>query len=152
MTVDIEGVSVIFPFKPYDQQLEYIKHLMSAVKNSENALLEYPRGGGRTQAALAGGLAWLSKEEAKSNQKRQASKIFFVCRNPNRVSEVQISLNLGGCSNQEERLLTFGCSIWISRPAVRQSSAFRLQWQGEDSKMSPRSGEQDMQVLSDICR
>jgi len=43
-TVDLHGVRVHFPFKPYACQEEYMKKVLEALLKSENALLESPTG------------------------------------------------------------------------------------------------------------
>ncbi len=81
---NVEGVEVLFPFNPYSQQLDYSQHLLSAIKRSKSAILEYPRGGGRAMASLTSSLAWL--EGSKNYPK---SKLIYVCRSYNRIPEVK---------------------------------------------------------------
>lgn len=83
---DIKGKKVLFPMEPYDQQKEYVGNLISALNQAQSTLLEYPRGGGRTLALLAGCLSWLfEKSEAKDFP---LPKVFFVCRNFSRLPDV----------------------------------------------------------------
>lgn len=88
-SVDIAGFNVLLPFEPYPQQIEYIDHLLNALKNSQNTLLEYPRGGGRTLAILAGSFSLLLEELEKNPKQDTPTKIFFVCRNHSRIRDVK---------------------------------------------------------------
>ena len=83
-------MSVQFPVEPYEQQVEYVTNLISALKEAQNTLLEYPRGGGRTLSILAGCLSWLF--EQKTEEKAGTlPKIFFVCRNYSRLPDVPLT-------------------------------------------------------------
>ena len=42
--LDLHGISVHFPFKPYDCQKEYMSQVIVALQNKQNALLESPTG------------------------------------------------------------------------------------------------------------
>lgn len=50
---DIEGLSVEFPFKPYDVQVTYMKKVKQALDGKTNALLESPTGTGKVSDCLA---------------------------------------------------------------------------------------------------
>ena len=43
-TIEIHGIRVHFPFRPYDCQEVYMTKVMEALIRSENALLESPTG------------------------------------------------------------------------------------------------------------
>ncbi|CAM9361994.1 unnamed protein product, partial [Ascophyllum nodosum] len=58
---DIDGTPVVFPFKPYDCQLTYIRGVITALNESKNALLESPTGTGKTLCLLCASLAWQQK-------------------------------------------------------------------------------------------
>ena len=42
--LDLHGISVHFPFKPYDCQKDYMSQVIVALQNKQNALLESPTG------------------------------------------------------------------------------------------------------------
>ena len=63
-TVEIRGVQVHFPFKPYACQETYMGKVMDALFRSENALLESPTGTGKTLCLLCATLAW-QREQAR---------------------------------------------------------------------------------------
>lgn len=45
-TLDLRGIQVHFPFKPYKCQEDYMGKVLDALNRSENALLESPTGTG----------------------------------------------------------------------------------------------------------
>jgi regulator of telomere elongation helicase 1 len=47
-TVELRGVPVHFPFKPYACQETYMTKVLDALHLAENALLESPTGTGKT--------------------------------------------------------------------------------------------------------
>lgn len=57
-TVELRGVQIHFPFKPYQCQEAYMGKVLDALNNSENALLESPTGTGKTLCLLCSTLAW----------------------------------------------------------------------------------------------
>lgn len=57
-TIELSGVRVHFPFKPYKCQETYMQAVMNALLKSENALLESPTGTGKTLCLLCATLAW----------------------------------------------------------------------------------------------
>lgn len=76
----------MFPVEPYDQQIEYVRNLVAALNEAQHSLLEYPRGGGRTLALLAGCLGWLYRRAEL--QEATLPKVFFVCRAYSRLPDV----------------------------------------------------------------
>ena len=52
-TVELRGVQVHFPFKPYACQEDYMGKVLDALHRSENALLESPTGTGKSEFAEA---------------------------------------------------------------------------------------------------
>jgi regulator of telomere elongation helicase 1 len=62
-TIELRGVPVHFPFKPYPCQEAYMGKVMDALFRSEHALLESPTGTGKTLCLLCAALAW-QREEA----------------------------------------------------------------------------------------
>lgn len=63
-TVELRGVNIHFPFKPYKCQEDYMGKVLDALLRSENALLESPTGTGKTLCLLCATLAW-QREQAK---------------------------------------------------------------------------------------
>lgn len=63
--IDVEGISVSFPYTPYSCQNAFIKSVMIALKNKQNAALESPTGTGKTLSLLCSTLAWLQAEKVK---------------------------------------------------------------------------------------
>jgi regulator of telomere elongation helicase 1 len=56
--IDIENVSVEFPFQPYPAQVTYMEKVVEALNKRTNALLESPTGTGKTLSLLCSTLAW----------------------------------------------------------------------------------------------
>ncbi|XP_046916905.2 LOW QUALITY PROTEIN: regulator of telomere elongation helicase 1 [Dermatophagoides farinae] len=65
MDNEIEGITVIFPFKPYDIQIDYMRSVIKALNSRQNALLESPTGTGKTLSLLCSTLAWLENQKFK---------------------------------------------------------------------------------------
>lgn len=61
-TLEIKGIPVHFPFKPYDCQKDYMTKVIDALQNSQNALLESPTGTGKTLCLLCASLAWQKEQ------------------------------------------------------------------------------------------
>jgi regulator of telomere elongation helicase 1 len=57
-TIELRGVQIHFPFKPYKCQEDYMGKVIDAMNRSENALLESPTGTGKTLCLLCSTLAW----------------------------------------------------------------------------------------------
>eukprot|EP00826_Nyctotherus_ovalis_P005382 TRINITY_DN11211_c0_g2_i2.p1 TRINITY_DN11211_c0_g2~~TRINITY_DN11211_c0_g2_i2.p1 ORF type:complete len:850 (+),score=159.30 TRINITY_DN11211_c0_g2_i2:132-2681(+) len=58
------GIPVVFPYKPYPSQVEYISSVIEACESSKHALLESATGTGKTLSLLCGSLAWLKQKRA----------------------------------------------------------------------------------------
>lgn len=72
--VEIHGIRVHFPFKPYPCQELYMKKVMDALLRGENALLESPTGTGKTLCLLCACLAW-QREQARCIQQEAANAL-----------------------------------------------------------------------------
>jgi regulator of telomere elongation helicase 1 len=85
-------MQVLFPYEPYPQQIEYMDHLLAAVKSSQHTLLEYPNGGGKTLAVLAGCFSWFFDESQKTQCTGITPKLIFICRNFSRIPHVVLQV------------------------------------------------------------
>ncbi|KAJ6216625.1 hypothetical protein RDWZM_007782 [Blomia tropicalis] len=63
MSTNINGVEVIFPFKPYNIQLDYMGAVIKCLQNKQNGILESPTGTGKTLSLLCSTLAWLNSRK-----------------------------------------------------------------------------------------
>jgi regulator of telomere elongation helicase 1 len=63
-TIELRGVPIHFPFRPYTCQEDYMGVVLDALLRRENALLESPTGTGKTLCLLCATLAW-QREEAR---------------------------------------------------------------------------------------
>jgi regulator of telomere elongation helicase 1 len=57
-TIELRGIPIHFPFRPYKCQEDYMTKVLDALLKSENALLESPTGTGKTLCLLCATLAW----------------------------------------------------------------------------------------------
>lgn len=57
--LDVEGVEIRFPYKPYFSQEKMMNALVRVARDSKHALLESPTGTGKTAALLCGLLGML---------------------------------------------------------------------------------------------
>ncbi|KAL3666229.1 hypothetical protein V7S43_009014 [Phytophthora oleae] len=67
--LEICGISVEFPFPPYESQLIYMEKVLLSLTSKQNAILESPTGTGKTLCLLCATLAWrreLQKKLGKS--------------------------------------------------------------------------------------
>lgn len=62
-TLELRGIRVHFPFKPYPCQEAYMGKVLDALFRSENALLESPTGTGKTLCLLCAALAWQRQQQ-----------------------------------------------------------------------------------------
>ncbi|GFN81377.1 regulator of telomere elongation helicase 1-like, partial [Plakobranchus ocellatus] len=70
--LDINGVSVNFPFTPYTCQVDYMTKVLTCLQKSENGVLESPTGTGKTLSLLCASLAWQESRKAQVELNRQA--------------------------------------------------------------------------------
>jgi regulator of telomere elongation helicase 1 len=63
-TYDLRGCEIMFPFEPYQAQLNFMEKLVQALQSGHNALLESPTGTGKTLCLLCGSLGWRQSHAA----------------------------------------------------------------------------------------
>ncbi|XP_068605781.1 regulator of telomere elongation helicase 1 [Brachionichthys hirsutus] len=69
-SLQLHGVTVNFPFPPYDCQKEYMSKVIECLQKSVNGVLESPTGTGKTLCLLCATLAWRENlKDAVSAQK-----------------------------------------------------------------------------------
>jgi hypothetical protein len=68
--VTAESLRGVFPFDPYDIQLEFMKHLYNCVETHGLGLFESPTGTGKTLSIISGLIAWLRHHEAAEEAAR----------------------------------------------------------------------------------
>ncbi|CAB3987407.1 regulator of telomere elongation helicase 1-like isoform X1 [Paramuricea clavata] len=56
--VNIKGVEINFPYKPYDCQVKYMEKVIQCLQEGKNGILESPTGTGKTLCLLCATLAW----------------------------------------------------------------------------------------------
>ena len=66
-SIDLHGITINFPYEPYPCQEKYMSHVIKALHNSENALLESPTGTGKTLCLLCSALAWQEEFRRRHN-------------------------------------------------------------------------------------
>uniref|UniRef100_A0A8D0DBW1 Regulator of telomere elongation helicase 1 n=1 Tax=Sander lucioperca TaxID=283035 RepID=A0A8D0DBW1_SANLU len=64
-SLSLGGVTVNFPFPPYDCQVDYMNKVIECLKKKQNGVLESPTGTGKTLCLLCATLAW--RESFKDN-------------------------------------------------------------------------------------
>ena len=67
------GVTIDFPHKAYDCQVDYMRKVVEALESGSNALLESPTGTGKTLCLLCACLAWL-KSKDEDEEKRTSEE------------------------------------------------------------------------------
>lgn len=96
--VYISGHKVLFPYKPYDCQADYLKKVIEALKTKSNALLESPTGTGKTLSLLCSALAWLKDQRSLISKGSSdpngmdLPKIIYTSRTHSQLAQVQREL------------------------------------------------------------
>lgn len=90
MLVMLEGHRVLFPYKAYECQKDYMRRVIEAASRQQNALLESPTGTGKTLSLLCSALAWLSKQKEleKKNFPLTPAKIIYLTRTHSQITQV----------------------------------------------------------------
>ncbi|KAF9816792.1 hypothetical protein IEO21_03872 [Rhodonia placenta] len=57
-----------FPFKPYDIQLDLMRHLYASVEDRKITIVESPTGTGKTLSLLCSSLTWLKDEQERARK------------------------------------------------------------------------------------
>ncbi|CEG49566.1 regulator of telomere elongation helicase 1-like isoform x2 [Plasmopara halstedii] len=65
VSLEICGIPVEFPFRPYDSQLVYMEKVVLSLMSKQNAILESPTGTGKTLCLLCATLAWRQELQKK---------------------------------------------------------------------------------------
>eukprot|EP00924_Labyrinthula_sp_SR-Ha-C_P006705 snap_masked-scaffold_29-processed-gene-2.45-mRNA-1 protein AED:0.08 eAED:0.09 QI:0/0/0/1/1/1/3/0/987 len=73
----VNGVSIKFPFEPYEVQETYMEKVITALDGRSDALLESPTGTGKTLSLLCSTLAW--REHQKRLHPRKDPPVIIYC-------------------------------------------------------------------------
>ncbi|KAI6230861.1 Fanconi anemia group J protein [Aphelenchoides fujianensis] len=65
MLVDVDGIRVDFPYEPYECQTLFMRSVIAALTNKQNAILESPTGTGKTLSLLCSTLAYVRSLKEK---------------------------------------------------------------------------------------
>ncbi|XP_060530733.1 regulator of telomere elongation helicase 1 homolog [Cylas formicarius] len=65
VVVNIKGISVNFPFEPYEIQKDYMEKVIECLQDECVGVLESPTGTGKTLSLLCSSLAWLETKKAQ---------------------------------------------------------------------------------------
>lgn len=76
-TIQIRGIPVSFPCKPYDIQKDYMEKVIECLQNETHGVLESPTGTGKTLSLLCSSLAWLAVQKAKFQAEVRMCGSFF---------------------------------------------------------------------------
>jgi regulator of telomere elongation helicase 1 len=80
--INIEGISIYFPFEPYPSQIAYMKNVILTLNKEESlSALESPTGTGKTLCLLCAVLAWI-----KHNNKQIS--IYYCTRTVSQINNV----------------------------------------------------------------
>ena len=86
--INIQGIEIYFPYKPYEIQINYMNKIIESLNNNKSiAALESPKGTGKTLCLLCACLAWIKFMREVKNIK---FKIYYSSRNHSKISNVVI--------------------------------------------------------------
>ncbi|XP_051805609.1 regulator of telomere elongation helicase 1 isoform X2 [Acanthochromis polyacanthus] len=74
-SLTLSGVTVNFPFPPYDCQKEYMKKVIECLQNKVNGVLESPTGTGKTLCLLCATLAWRDRFKDSISARKIAQRL-----------------------------------------------------------------------------
>ncbi|KAL4484221.1 hypothetical protein ABPG72_003505 [Tetrahymena utriculariae] len=88
--LNFHGVDILFPFKPYQIQEDYMRSIIEALNSKSNALLQSPTGTGKTLSLLCACLGWLRQKRASQQIQSDgiANRIFFCSRTHSQLKQV----------------------------------------------------------------
>jgi regulator of telomere elongation helicase 1 len=88
--IEIKGIPVYFPYKPYECQIVYMSKVIESLNNGFIAALESPTGTGKTLCLLCATLAWVSKKRKELNEnnfeEKKPPKIYYTSRTHTQLS------------------------------------------------------------------
>lgn len=116
-TVTIRGVTVNFPFPPYDIQVNYMEKVLECLQDRKNGVLESPTGTGKTLSLLCATLAWLEVKKAQV----QAERHTFLQEN-DLIKELNAA---AGGGNVRRSFLGMPTIIYASRTHSQLSQAMQ---------------------------
>ncbi|KAL4435809.1 hypothetical protein ABPG74_015777 [Tetrahymena malaccensis] len=92
--LNFHGVDILFPFKPYQIQEDYMRSIIEALNSKSNALLQSPTGTGKTLSLLCACLGWLKQKRASQQIENDgiANRIYFCSRTHSQLKQVMKEL------------------------------------------------------------
>lgn len=92
----IDGVSVMFPYQPYDCQVSYMASVIKSIRTGDFSALESPTGTGKTLSLLCASLAWLCNQRQQQREnnafKSENNVIYYASRTHSQLSNVMKEL------------------------------------------------------------
>ncbi|EAS06738.2 DNA repair helicase (Rad3) (macronuclear) [Tetrahymena thermophila SB210] len=92
--LNFHGVDILFPFKPYQIQEDYMRSIVEALNSKSNALLQSPTGTGKTLSLLCACLGWLRQKRASQQIQSDGivNRIYFCSRTHSQLKQVMKEL------------------------------------------------------------
>jgi len=93
-SIKIDNLEIFFPHGTiHPPQRVYMEHVIKAIKENKNALLQSPTGTGKTMSLLCSALAWLRAFQEECRAKKQAealleTKIIYATRTQSQVKQI----------------------------------------------------------------
>jgi regulator of telomere elongation helicase 1 len=89
----INGIEVLFPYKPYECQILYMEKVIESCKTGKYAILESPTGTGKTLCLLCASLAWLkAKRQELQGTSEEPPVIYYTSRTHSQLTNVMKEL------------------------------------------------------------
>lgn len=160
-SLTIEGITVKFPFKPYDSQISYMSSVIRSLNGRTNALLESPTGTGKTLCLLCATLAWSESMALKDESNKPL--IIYSSRTHSQLAQISTEIKktqykpriglLGSrehlCSNTEVKALKDANAMAIvCRQKVKRNKC--QQMLNLPSVLKQHQQQQGAQKLPDI--
>ena len=83
--LNLKGIQIYFPYKPYDIQIKYMEKIIDSLNNNYLAALESPTGTGKTLCLLCATLAWMKFMRKK---KKKQIRMYYSTRTHSQISNV----------------------------------------------------------------